>query len=99
MQFYNSMVFSSIASHDYNGIVVSQSFLDDTDCLGCDNSTLPDTSAMLHQTARAGLLDRLENKDCINQYATVIQSFRRNLLLVGSNDKLLPFHNQTVQNI
>lgn len=88
--FYNSMVFSSIASHDYYAFSVSQSFTDDTDCLNCDK--IADFSyrqiiQSMHQKVRNGELDRLEAADCISQYSTMIQSFRRNLLLVAANDK------------
>ncbi|KAF1994291.1 hypothetical protein P154DRAFT_549157 [Amniculicola lignicola CBS 123094] len=60
--FYNSMVYSSIASTSYEGFV-------------------------LHDQAKNGSLDRLENLDCIKAYSTLIQSSRRNLLLVVDNDK------------
>jgi hypothetical protein len=39
----------------------------------------------LHREAQAGTLERLNPTDCLNQYATSIQSNRRNLLLVASD--------------
>jgi len=68
--------------------MVSQAFLDDTQCRNC--SGIPDTAdyvledlwGKLHMDA----LEKLEPAECIGQYATSIQTNRRNLLLVASND-------------
>jgi hypothetical protein len=40
----------------------------------------------LHRDYKAGTLDTLTPTECINQYATAIQSNRRHLLLVASNN-------------
>ncbi|KAH7411965.1 hypothetical protein DE146DRAFT_751110 [Phaeosphaeria sp. MPI-PUGE-AT-0046c] len=51
---------------------------------------LPRILEGLYQEYHAGLLDRLEPKDCISQYATSIQSNRRNVLLVASDENFPP---------
>jgi hypothetical protein len=103
--FYNSMVYSSIASSDYSGFLVKPTFLDDpcTDCsstakdlhkkakgLGIDlhKNATELSKSMRHETEASNWdLELLENRDCILQYANSIQTFRRNLLLVISEDK------------
>jgi hypothetical protein len=45
---------------------------------------IPTVLQNLHRTVRD--LDRLEPAECLNQYATSIQTKRRNLLLVASNE-------------
>ncbi|KAF2871414.1 hypothetical protein BDV95DRAFT_606853 [Massariosphaeria phaeospora] len=95
--FYNSVVFSSIASNGYSVFSVSQSFIDDPECFHCDKfqdlvqshgiRTYPNFIQSLHQDARDGTLERLENAECIDEYAQTIQSNRRNLLLVAGDDK------------
>lgn len=42
----------------------------------------------MHEKARNGELDRLDNGACIDAYGQLIQSTRRNLLLVVANDAL-----------
>jgi hypothetical protein len=44
----------------------------------------------LHAESKAGLLDRLEPKDCLEQYALSVQSNRRSLLVVASDDNFPP---------
>lgn len=44
----------------------------------------------LHSEGKAGLLDRLEPKDCLEQYALSVQSNRRSLLVVASDDNFSP---------
>lgn len=85
------MVYSSIASHDFYIFNVSEAFLRDQDCLNCDKTEdfgAPgrDLIIDLHSKARNNQLVRLEPNDCINEYAVRIQSFKRNVLLVGPDD-------------
>ncbi|KAF2175728.1 hypothetical protein K469DRAFT_743214 [Zopfia rhizophila CBS 207.26] len=97
--FYNSAVFSSIASNDYWAFSVSESFVNNPECLNCGivNTTtgLEETIRFLHQGARTGIIDRLENSDCINQYAQMIQSKRRNVLLVSKDSNMPSANNHT----
>lgn len=44
---------------------------------------VPSVLSNLHHDYKAGSLDRLEPLECLNQYATTIQSNRRNVLLVA----------------
>jgi hypothetical protein len=46
---------------------------------------IPQILSTLHRNAKAGTLDRLNPTDCLNRYATSIQSHRRNLLLVAGD--------------
>jgi hypothetical protein len=95
------MVYSSIASHDYLALNVPEAFINDAECLNCDK--IPDQSQSeyntydakpvaidLHRKARNNELARFEPKDCINEYSKMIQSFRRNVLLVGSDADFPP---------
>lgn len=53
----------------------------------------------MYQDYHAGLLDKLEPEKCISQYATSIQSHRRNVLLVASDDKFpVPSENAYLNN-
>ncbi|KAF2867447.1 hypothetical protein BDV95DRAFT_446910, partial [Massariosphaeria phaeospora] len=91
--FYNSMVYSSAPSYDYSAFSVSETFVDrDLDFNNtCDDAAKCNAVRALQEKARTGDLDRLENGDCIAQYATLLQSFHRNLLVIvdsttGSDD-------------
>jgi hypothetical protein len=48
---------------------------------------VPPVLNSLRREYRAGTLERLEPHDCLNQYATAIQSDRRHLLLVAADEK------------
>ena len=50
------------------------------------NRDFPYLLDTLWSRARNGTLDRLESVDCIDQYATLIQPYRRNVLLVAADD-------------
>lgn len=97
------MVFSSIAVHSYYAFSVSEEFIDDPECFNCNRPGLGllqvDVVRSLHERARNGTLVRLEPQACIDQYAQMIQSFHRHVLLVGENDKFPPpSENQDVWN-
>jgi hypothetical protein len=47
---------------------------------------IPSILQDLHRSAKAGTLERLTPTECLNRYATSIQSNRRNLLLVASDN-------------
>ena len=102
---YNSVVYVSISSNSYFAFSVSESFVDDAECLHCSTRPNNDTNIVdgysslyypnrdfpylldtLWSRARNGTLDRLESVDCIDQYATLIQPYRRNVLLVAADD-------------
>jgi hypothetical protein len=89
-------VFGSTSSTSYFAFSVSQSFVSNPECLGCDRLDLIgkfkyiDFNAIIrgiHESARNGTLDRLENGDCIDQYGKMFQTSRSNVLLVASDDK------------
>ncbi|KAF2683140.1 hypothetical protein K458DRAFT_390412 [Lentithecium fluviatile CBS 122367] len=93
--FYNSAVFSSIAANDYFALSVSESFIKDPECFNCDSVKGPWSMKSapvrrMWEKARDNTLDNLTNIECIEQYAVMLQSKRRNVLLVGSDDKFPP---------
>jgi hypothetical protein len=95
---YNSAVFSSTSVNDYAVLSVSQSFVDNVDCVNCTNiaeqessySRLADTVRMMQAKAHRKELDNLTKLECIEQYAEMLQTKRRNVLLVASDDKFPP---------
>lgn len=98
---YNSAVFASISSNSYFAYSVSQSFLDDAECRNCSNDR-PYTRDGLLETlwdkARADELDRLSPSQCLNEYASIIQSDRRNVLLIASDANFPPPDENTYMN-
>jgi hypothetical protein len=77
----------------YNVHLVSQAFIDDTDCHNCDripSNYSGDAIRMMHAKMREGTLERLSNADCIRDYAAMIQSTRSNVLLVVDDSDLPP---------
>lgn len=69
--------------------------MDDTQCLNCSKPDshsyfIGETLKSLWTKARAGRLERLSPSDCLNEYAQVIQSNRRNLLLVADDSNFRP---------
>jgi len=90
---YNSAVFSSIAVNNYFAMSVSESFVTDDECYNCGNITRPwseEPVRTMWQKAHNNELERLSNVDCIQAYAEMLQTKRRNVLLVASDDKLPP---------
>ncbi|KAF2790980.1 hypothetical protein K505DRAFT_310397 [Melanomma pulvis-pyrius CBS 109.77] len=100
--FYNSAVFSSTSSNDYYAFSVSQSFIDNPECFNCDKisgqyvSHLEEPIRMMHAKARNKILDTLPNAECISEYAKMIQSERRNVLLVADDSKYPPANASTI---
>jgi hypothetical protein len=98
---YNSAVYASLSSNSYSAFSVSQSFINEDfhfPCPDANNSyckqwnTLgnkPSILQTLKAKEKAGSLLRLEPLECIQQYAQIIQSKRRNVLLVA-DDKYFP---------
>ena len=92
----------SIANYEYITAGVNQSFVDNPTCQGCSGIIIPEKVAWtygndfpnvvdekishLHQLSREGRLERLENVDCIDSYARMIQSNRGSVLLVTQFD-------------
>lgn len=86
---YNSAIYPSIPTNSYRVFIVNSAFLEDTSCTNCTNTSptyLP-AGEMLNDLwlkSRNGSLDKLAPEDCIDAYGTLIQSTRRNLLVVIS---------------
>jgi hypothetical protein len=91
---YNSAIFASTSSNDYVVLSVSQSFINDTNCFNCDKLNQP-MAQVLWDKAKTGQLQRLNPTDCFNDYAQMIQSNRRNLLLVAEDKNFAPPENNT----
>ncbi|PVH98584.1 hypothetical protein DM02DRAFT_615710 [Periconia macrospinosa] len=90
--FYNSAVFSSISINNYMVLSVNESFLHDENCFNCSNITrkwgyekspIPE----IWEKARNGGYERLSKAQCIEEYAQLLQSKRRNVLLVAADDR------------
>jgi hypothetical protein len=102
---YNSAVYASLVTNDYDVFLVNQSFLDgteDADCVESKFSPWPIESAnigssfgYLSSMLRNGSLERLERTQCITEYAKAVQPTRRNLLLVAANVEVDPNKNRT----
>ncbi|KAH7392189.1 hypothetical protein DE146DRAFT_661877 [Phaeosphaeria sp. MPI-PUGE-AT-0046c] len=95
---YNSVVYVSLSTNSYDMFVVSQAFVDDPDCQNCTD-TISNEPAVIELAARLkGLweqsrkseLDRLSPMDCLSAYGTIIQTTRRNLLVVTANENIVP---------
>ncbi|PSN72268.1 hypothetical protein BS50DRAFT_617555 [Corynespora cassiicola Philippines] len=85
--FYNSAVYMSIRVNEYEIFAVSTLFLNSSTEIALSNDTRYSTLLHLHNMAQTGSLDNLTNLECINEYARQIQSNRKSLLLVASDDK------------
>jgi hypothetical protein len=102
---YNSAVYASLVTNDYDVFLVGQAFLDGTDNADCiDNKSSPyhgypsniDSSfEHLSRMLQNGSLERLERTQCITEYAKMVQPTRRNLLLVAANVDVDPNTNTT----
>ena len=105
---YNSAVYASLSSNSYSAFSVSQSFVDEDLRLPCPDQNnkacdrwheLGNTPVILQTLKakeRAGELLRLEPLACIQQYAQIIQSERRNVLLVANDKHFPPTENSTL---
>ena len=73
---------------------VSESFIRNPDCFNCDNISdvypVAAIKAMHEKARRPDGLQQLSNADCIGNYAEMIQTYRRNVLLVAADDKFPP---------
>ncbi|XPS68893.1 hypothetical protein M3J09_001172 [Ascochyta lentis] len=93
--FYNSAVYLSIAVPDYRVIAVGESFVSGDPITNftmidamTDKLIAWDTETKtMYESARDGSYDRLETLDCIKAYAQMVQTKRRNLVLVASDNK------------
>jgi hypothetical protein len=99
---YNSALYASIPTSSYQGFAVSQAFLDSPQCQNCTDTDPPDPNDVkdpnagkttvgtmlenLWAKSRNGSLDRLNPAECIAAYGTLIQSTRRNLLVVIADE-------------
>ncbi|KAJ4311882.1 hypothetical protein N0V94_007729 [Neodidymelliopsis sp. IMI 364377] len=92
---YNSAIYASLSTNSYDAFVVNQAFVDDSECRNCTNAgprVMPDAEILkdLWSKSKNGSLDKLDPIDCVKDYATLIQSKRRNVLLVTANDNVDP---------
>ena len=87
---YNSAVYMSIFAYDYDVYAVGQSFVDSSDCPNCSG-----TEQYIHRKSQEGLLERLDNIDCINAYAPSLQSSRGDVLLV-TKDADIPLKKENI---
>jgi hypothetical protein len=67
--------------------LVNQAFIDDTECRNCTgldyNSRRTETTmGILWSKLRKGSLEKLSADKCVSAYGAIIQSERRNLLVV-----------------
>jgi hypothetical protein len=73
--------------------LVSQAFVDDSECRNC-TAAIPDAASdaemmrSLYEKSRNGSLERLDAAECVSAYGTLIQSTRRNLLVVTANENI-----------
>jgi hypothetical protein len=97
---YNSVIYASIGTNNYFVFLVNQTFVERYEnvsspevlLIGSDDGNWvpvyePPRDLVLRQlqeSALAGKLDKLDNKDCIQSYGKMYLSDRSNLLLVGS---------------
>lgn len=65
---------------------------------GYPNGEFPEILNSLWSRAQNDSLVRLELAECINEYATAIQSFKRNVLLVARDEDFPPRHENTFIN-
>lgn len=95
---YNSAMYGSISTNSYYAFSVGETFTMDEQYTNYSN-LLPNTYNQdkseisfvledLWNKANAGSLEKLSPSRCIDEYATSIQSNRRNLLLVSDDDRL-----------
>jgi hypothetical protein len=99
---YNSVVYLSIAVPDYRVIAVGESFVSGDPVtyftwldpflgpapvkMTYPHETYEETRGM-YEGVRSGSYERLENLECINAYAQLFQTKRRNLVLVAADGK------------
>jgi hypothetical protein len=98
---YNSAVFSSIAVNNYFALSVSESFLRSDECHNCGNLTAiaqknyEEPIRNMWAKGHNNELERLSNGDCLKAYAEMLQTKRRNVLLVASDDSMPPVNAST----
>ncbi|MCJ1471140.1 hypothetical protein MMC07_009788 [Pseudocyphellaria aurata] len=86
--FYNSVIFSSIATNNYVTFTVNSAFVDATSIDDVDiPASIKPVAVGLHEAARNGSksLQPLNNSACIQAYAHDFLSDRSNLLLIASD--------------
>ena len=85
------MIYASLQSNSYQGFAVSETFLRTTECQNCteiypygsgESVVLENLWAKLPYSS----LDRLNPAECIAAYGTLVQSARRNLLVVIADE-------------
>ena len=84
-------MYASLPTNSYEMFLVSQAFVDDSECRNC-TAAIPDAASDaemlrgLYEKSRNGSLERLDAAECVAAYGTLIQSTRRNLLVVTANE-------------
>ncbi|KAF3005003.1 hypothetical protein E8E13_008650 [Curvularia kusanoi] len=93
--FYNSIIYLSIAVPNYRAIAVGESFVSGDPItnftmskpfLGKTSLDWDAETKTIYDSVRNGSYERLENLECINAYAQLLQTRRRNLVLVAADD-------------
>ncbi|KAF2673576.1 hypothetical protein BT63DRAFT_467104 [Microthyrium microscopicum] len=94
--FFNAILFPTYSANDYSVLVAQESYINSENFtmrmaqdFGPSQPVTNYFSAIaleMHQKARAGKLERLDNKECIDQYAVPVQSARRNVILISKNN-------------
>lgn len=79
---YNSALFSALSAIEYNVLRETSDFLSPDR----KNSTSESIADDLHEMALSGHLERLENLECISEYAQDFQGSRSNLVLIVEKD-------------
>lgn len=90
-------MYLSLAAYSYEVYGVRQNFVDSAECLGCVSPINGSDFAFtreIHQRIQESRFERLDNLDCIDAYATTLQTHRGDLLLVAKSDDIV-WANQT----
>jgi hypothetical protein len=87
--FYNSAVYSSVYSYDYDIFGATEEILQNSsqDFISSNNAGFggDQTALYMYASYQANNLTRLENADCIKAYAATFQSSHGNVILVFQN--------------
>ena len=85
-------MYLSLAAYSYEVYGVRQNFVDSPECLGCtDPIKGADFSFTreIHRKIQENRFQRLDNIDCIDAYATTLQTHRGDLLVVAKSDDIV----------
>ncbi|KAF2399581.1 hypothetical protein EJ06DRAFT_522457 [Trichodelitschia bisporula] len=89
--FYNAVLFQTNSTNAYTAFVAGESFMQQNITVNFSHEvheakhllqTYGNLAYRLHQEALDGRLEKLSNKDCLNEYAVPLQSKRRNVVVI-----------------